>query len=180
MNNDKSWELKKLSFVKVLEDFALRSPVFEVLGVEDFGDELRTLVRFNTQTLVKERDGEIITRGPVMVGVRYHESCVSTPPLPWEIATVLEPGRVFHPNVNAAGAICLGHPPANMPLGEILHTTWAALVLNMKLVNTIDWQIFNREAAIYVRANCSKFPITPRGLLEPLDSREPSKKEPKA
>jgi hypothetical protein len=51
---------------------------------------------------------------------------------------------------------------------QILHATWAALVFNMRIVNTIDWQSFNREAAAFIRnAPKGTFPLTRRGLLEP-------------
>ena len=78
---------------------------------------------------------------------------MSEAPAPYEIATILSPRFVFHPNVSAAGALCLGHPPPGLPLGEILHMVWAALVFNLRVVNTTEWQGFQPEAAVYVRAN---------------------------
>jgi hypothetical protein len=164
----KMWHIKKRSFIRVLDDFAQRSPVMEVRGVMDGGDELRAIVRFDTVTLVKNPRGDVSSKGPVTVGIRYHERFMAEPPHPAQIVTVFAPLMCFHPNIAFSGAICLGHPPANVSMAEILHMTWAALVFNMRVVNTVDWQGFNPEAAAYVRAHSSRFPLTQRGLLEPL------------
>ena len=58
---------------------------------------------------------------------------------------------------------------ANLSMEVVLHQVWAALTFNMQLVTTEDWSVFNREAAAYVRSRVGEFPITPRGLLEPLE-----------
>jgi hypothetical protein len=86
---------------------------------------------------------------------------------------------VYHPNVNANGGLCLGKPPANVPMDLILHMTWAALVLNTRLVTTTDWRVFNPAAAAYVRSHKDKFPLTDRGLLEPLPTKPSRIEEPR-
>src|SRR5207249_9207748 len=116
-----------------------RSPVVEVLGVQDLGCELRTMLLFKTETLVQARDGAVQRKGPVAVGLRYNERFLSEAPNPSEIVSILEPFFVFHPNVSRTGALCLGHPQPGLPLEEILHMTWAALVFNLRMVDTTEW-----------------------------------------
>jgi hypothetical protein len=109
--------------------------------------------------------------GPVVTGIRYHQSFQSQAPIPWEIVTIIYPMAVYHPNVNFNGGLCLGKPPANVPMDLILHMTWAALVLNTRLVTTTDWRVFNPAAAAYVRSRKDTFPLTERGLLEPVPAK---------
>ena len=163
---DRKWELRKDKFSQVLEQFDRDSPNMRLLAVEDAGDEVRAMVEFDTVTLVRPPGGNVQFRGPVLTGIRYHHRFLSIAPIPWEIVTILSPRAVFHPNVNEQNGLCLWHPQANIPLQQILHTTWAALVLNTRLVNTVDCQVFNHNAAAYVRAEHARFPLTERGLLE--------------
>jgi hypothetical protein len=138
-----------------------------LLDMQDIGEEIRAILQFDTQTLVKRPGKEVRLIGPVVAGLRYHQSFQSQAPIPWEIVTILDPMPVYHPNVNPNGGLCLGKPPANVPMDLILHLTWAALVLNTRLVTTTDWRVFNPAAAAYVRAHADRFPLTERGLLEP-------------
>ena len=169
---DRKWETRKNKLQLVLDNFSKKSPVFQVLWVEDRGDELRALVLFDTPTLVKQPGKDVELAGPVLAGIRYHQRFQSVAPAPWEIVTILKPAFVFHPNVNEVGSLCLGHPTANISLEQILHTTWAGLTLNTRLVTTEDWNVFNRAAAAYVRAQRDRFPLTPRGLLEQVEPKE--------
>ncbi len=166
------WTMKKQKNKETLEQFSRTSPVMKWLDFEDLGDEQRVILQFETQTLVKLPGKDVELQGPVMVGLRYHQSFQSQAPIPWEIVTILYPMGVYHPNVNFNGGLCLGHPPANVPLELILHMTWAALVLNTRLVTTTDWRVFNPAAAAYVRSQKDKFPLTHRGLLEPLPPKQ--------
>jgi len=164
----RAWRMRKQKIEDTLELFAKDSPVMTLFERQDLGDEIRALVQFDTKTLVKipGRDVELI--GPVLAGLRYHQSFQSQAPIPWEVVTVLFPMPVYHPNVNQNGGLCLGKPPANVPMDLILHMTWAALVMNTRLVTTTDWRVFNPAAAAYVRSHADQFPLTERGLLEPL------------
>jgi hypothetical protein len=162
------WELKKARHVRTIEGFASASPNLTLHHLEDSGEELRCVLQFETRTLVKPPGHKPFLVGPVIAGVRYHQEWLSRAPIPTEIVTILMPLGVFHPNVGPAGNLCLGHPGAGLTMEQILHSAWAALVFNMRIVNTIDWQAFNREAAEYVRnAPAGTFPLTRRGLLEP-------------
>ena len=163
------WEQKKLSLKGELDKVARLSPVLDALMWEDRGDACRAVVGFRTKTLVRGSNGEITTDGPVVVGIRYLERFVSQAPLPMEIASSVQPDRIFHPNCNPAGATCLGHPTAGLTLELILNQLWAGLTINMKVVNTRWGQIVNRAAADYVRANAHRFPLTRKGLLEAPD-----------
>src|SRR5262249_47473411 len=117
------------------------------------------------------------TEGPVTVGVRYHQRFLSEAPIPWEMVTILTPRFPFHPNVNPAGAMCLGHPPAGIPLKEVLHMTWAGLVFNMRLMDAVDWHGLNPGGAVDVRANTERFPLTERGVFEAAPPKPPENKE---
>ena len=44
--------------------------------------------------------------------------------------------------------------------------TWAALVFNMQVVDTVDWHGMNPAAAAFVRSHREMFPLTDRGLFE--------------
>ncbi len=167
------WQLRKEKIQEILKDFSQRSPVMSLLSLEDAGDEIRGVVQFETETLVKFPGREAALAGPVVAGIRYHALFQSQAPIPWEIVTLLFPMAIYHPNVSASCGLCLGHPTANVPMDLILHMTWAAIVLNTRLVTTTDWNVFNPQAAAYVRAHKDRFPLTDRGLLEPLPSRAP-------
>jgi ubiquitin-protein ligase len=171
----KIWGFKKQKLLRELEEAQRRSPVLRVLGTHVYDDELRAMVEFNTTILVKGPDQAICEKGPVLVGIRYHRELLSTPVVPWEIVTVLLPQYPFHPNISPTGSICLGHPPPAMPMMEILHMTWAALTFNVRVMDTVDWHGLNPEAAAYVRANKEKFPLTMRGLFEPVPHKREEK-----
>jgi hypothetical protein len=163
------FDIKKRTNEEILRDFAARSPVMNIFGTEDCGDEWRALIVFNVKTLVSDDDGTVLRDGPVVVGLRYLERFLSEAPHPMEIATVCRPNKVWHPNISLAGNCCLGHPPAGVSLDLVIHQLWAAFTFNMKIINTRAGQIVNPEAALYVRANAHMFPITKRGLFEPPD-----------
>jgi hypothetical protein len=164
--NTRIWNSKKQALLVELHALERRSDVLRVLETRDGGGELRMLVRFDTATLVRPPDGVVRCQGPIVVGLRYHERFLSVAPVPWEIVSVLAPPFVFHPNIDPAGALCLGHPPPAVRLEEIMHMTWAALVLNLRLVDTVEWHGLNPEAATYVRDNQHSFPLDKRGLCE--------------
>ena len=93
-------------------------------------------------------------RAGAAVGCRYHQRFLSEVPTPWEIVSILSPPFVFHPNINSAGALCLGHPPPAVRLQEIMHMTWAALVFNLRLADTVEWHGLNPQGGLaFVRAN---------------------------
>lgn len=171
--NERIWESRKLKLQSVVEDFAARSEVMLVRGVRDWGYELRWAVEFSVKTLVRPPGQAVRLEGPVVTGIRYHRDFLAAAPVPWEIVTVLEPGWIFHPNVHpVSGGLCLGHPMPGISMEQILHTVWAALVFNMRLVNTVDWQGLNSAAAQYVREHgATQFPLTRRGLLERSDPK---------
>ena len=162
----RAWKLRKAKLLEDFKNFDQKSPVMHVLDLRDTGAAIEAFTQFDTKTLVKTQDGDVKLVGPVLTGIRYCESFLSKAPVPWEIVTVVFPMPVYHPNVNVGGGLCLGKPPANVPLDLILHMTWAALVMNTRLVTTTDWQVFNPEAAAYVRSHRDQFPLTERGLLE--------------
>lgn len=164
--NDRVWNMRLDQIQRKLEQFNDGSRFMTVLGVETQDDEVRTVIQFDTPTLIKPPGKEVKFVGPVLVGLRYHKNFLSQAPIPWEIVSILQPPFIYHPNVNAAGGLCLGKPSANVPIDLILHTTWAALVLNTRLVTTVDWNVFNPAAAAYVRDHKDKFPLVPYGLLE--------------
>jgi hypothetical protein len=164
--NAKMWSMKKEALVNELHELERRSAVLHVLGVQDGGAEWRALIRFDTLTLVRGPDGVVRCRGPVTAGIRYHERFLSQAPIPWEIVAILSPPFVFSPNINAAGALCLGHAPPAIRLTEMIHMCWAAITVNLRLVDTVEWHGLNPEAAAYVRANQHRFPLTECGLFE--------------
>jgi hypothetical protein len=172
------WEMRKQKVTQTLEKFSHESPVMTLLDLQDIGEEIRAILQFDTQTLVKLPGKDVELVGPVVTGLRYHHSFQSQAPIPWEVVTILFPMPVYHPNVNDNGGLCLGKPPANVPMDLILHMTWAALVLNTRLVTTTDWRVFNPEAAAYVRGHADRFPLTERGLLEPLPEKQGVSKTP--
>jgi hypothetical protein len=142
-------------------------PNLKLLELGELPSEVRAVVMLNTPTLVC-RPGQIPNfRGPVIVGFRYCEKWLSQAPVPWEVITILEPVDIFLPSVSSAGGLCLGHLPANFSVESVFHMTWAAVVVNMRITNTIDWQVFRPDAAAFLRSHTDKFPITRRGLMEP-------------
>ncbi len=126
------------------------------------------MVKLDTPTLVRSPNGQIALAGPVIAGIRYHQRFLSTPPHPMEIVTVLGPPGLFHPSGGSSGGLCLGHPMVGLTISQILHQFWAAVNLNMSIVNTVPGQVINREAADFVRANAHRFPLRKEGLLEAL------------
>jgi hypothetical protein len=161
-----AWRKRKQELEQTLQRYAEESPVLTALGSEDLGHEWRTVVSLDTKTLVITSSGEIERAGPVIAGIRYHERFLSQAPHPFEIAVLFEPRRVFHPNCDYMGTICLGHPAAGLPLDLILNQVWAGVNFNMQFVNTNYGRIMNPHAAEYVRANAPKLPLTRRGLFE--------------
>ncbi len=160
------WELKKKSLTQAANEFSERSPVLDVVGIQEVEAEWRAMVLFHTQTLAQRPDGTIKTATPVLIGIRYHERFLSEVPHPCEIVTVLQPVRIFHPNCNPAGAMCLGHPTVGIGLDAILHQVWAGLNYNMRIVNTRPYEILNPAAANFVRSNAERFPLSVQGIFE--------------
>jgi hypothetical protein len=164
------WHLRKRKLDQTVRDYARRSPVMDCLGCTDMGDEWRTMIGFTTRTLVKPPGGEVQRAGPVVIGIRYCQRFLGEAPHPFEIATVLFPSFVWHPNCNIHGCMCLGHPAPGISLDQILHQTWAGLTFHMSAVNTERYQVANPAAAAYVRDNATQFPITGKGLFEEPDA----------
>lgn len=164
------WHERVRANERVVRDYAQRSPVLACIDCVTFGFEWRTVLAFNTKTLVRDRQGAIRREGPVVVGIRYLERFVTEAPDPFEIAVVLRPLGIFHPNATAIGAICLGHPPPAIPMESIINQLWAGLMLNLKIANTRKGHVVNPEAAVYVRANADQFPLTRKGLFERPDA----------
>jgi hypothetical protein len=163
------WQLRKQANERTVRSLAERSPVMQCLGCRDFGAEWQTVVAFDTKTLVEDVEGTICREGPVVIGIIYRERHLSQAPHPMELATVLLPHGIYHPNCSSTGGLCLGHPAPGISLELILHQIWAGLTFNMQSVNTNPGQIVNAEAAVYVRTNAHLFPITRRGLFEQPD-----------
>ena len=159
------WQRKKKSLEQIARDVDGRSPVFDLMASEDFGEEWRMVGIFKTHTLVKWQ-GNIERVGPVHVGIRYHLRHLSQAPDPFELVSLLFPLGVFHPNVAPSGAMCLGHPEAGISLDLILSQVWAGLNFNMKYVNTKFGDVANPHAAQYVRENLAQFPLSRLGLFE--------------
>jgi hypothetical protein len=164
------WESKKRKLTETVDEYARRSPVMDCLGCWDMGEEWRAIIRFLTRTLVKPPGGEVQRAGPVVIGFRYCQRFLGEAPHPFEIATVLFPSFVSHPNCNLQGCMCLGHPAPGISLDQILHQTWAGLTFHMSAVNTERYQVANPAAAAYVRDNATQFPITDKGLFEEPDA----------
>jgi hypothetical protein len=162
----RKWTLKKSSLLSELDECATRSPVLSVLVTQEFAHEVRTLVRYQRETLVKSRTGVIGLAGPVVVGIRYRERYLSEAPHPLEIATILAPLGVHHPNCSRTGFVCLGHPTPGLSMEQILHQIWAALTFNMRTINIRRGEVLNREAAQFVRHHPDRFPLTSKGLYE--------------
>lgn len=165
----KAWALKSQRVVADLQQLG-QGPNLQLLELAQFPSEVRAVLLVKTPTLVRPPGRSPTFRGPVLVGMRYHEAWLSQAPVPWEVITVIEPVDIFLPSVSPGGGLCLGHPPANFSVESVFHLTWAALVVNMRITNTIDWQVFRPEAAAYLRSNQDKFPITRRGLMEPPEA----------
>lgn len=170
----KIWHSKKQSLIRELDELIQRSAVLSLLGVKDGGAELRAMLQFDTVTLVRPFDGAIRCQGPVVVGLRYHEQFLAQSPIPWELVSVLSPHFVFHPNIDPAGALCVGHPQPAIRFTEIVHMTWAALTFNLRVADTVEWHGLNPAAAAFVRANQHRMPLTECGLYEaqPLRDKE--------
>jgi hypothetical protein len=160
------WRHKLPRLIAVLQKYERASQVLEVFGIQEFPDELRAVVKLDTPTLVRAPDGRIAMAGPVVVGIRYNEQFLSTAPHPMEIATVLDPPGIYHPNAGRSGGFCLGKPVVGISMESILNQLWAAVTFNMSIVNTISGEVVNREAADFVRANVHRFPLRHEGLLE--------------
>jgi hypothetical protein len=168
------WQNKKASLSAMADEFSQRSPMLELLGREDMGDEWRSMWLLKTATLVQRQDGTLHLAGPIVLGIRYHESFLGECPHPMEIVTVLQPRRLFHPNAAPTGALCLGHPQPGLSLEYIIHQAWAGLTFNMRKVNTQRGDILNPAAARFVRANAERFPLTQKGIYEEPDGPPPA------
>lgn len=160
----------KLAKIEAVVGRVCAGPNVTLIGQERRAAEFRAVLQFATPTLVRLPGAAPSLAGPVVVGLRYHERWLSHAPVSWEVATILSPVHVFHPSINPGGGLCLGHLAAGFSMEEVLHLTWAAIVFNTRIVNTVDWQVFRPEAAAFIRAHRDQFPITRRGLLEPADS----------
>ena len=159
------WREKKVSIERDFRFAARRSPVMRLLGLEDCGPELRAYIAFLVPTLLAPGpQGELRTGGPVVVGIRYNESFLTVPPIPWEVVCVLSPLNAFHPNIHAGNGLCLGSIPSGFSIEPCLHLTFAALVLQSH--NCVEWEGLNPVAAAFVREHACQFPLVPTGLYE--------------
>ncbi|MBI4584932.1 MAG: hypothetical protein HY717_13040 [Planctomycetes bacterium] len=158
--------MKKSSIRRDLEALAGRSPVLEIVDYLDSGPEVRAVACFQVPTLVQPVNGQVWVAGPVLVGLRYHENFLSSPPIAWEVATLLGPPEAMHPNLSQAGGLCLGAPVAGFSM-EILHLIFAAI--SLQSYNCIEWQSLDLEASAFVRSHAHFFPIVSTGLFEEPD-----------
>lgn len=153
-------------------EFDRRSPALKLIRIEEGEDEWRSEWLLAIQTLMQRSDGTVQRVGPVMLGIRYHESFLAEAPHPFEIATIMLPPRVHHPNAAPDGTYCLGRPEAGLSLEFILTQAWNGLTFNMQTVNTQNGDILNPAAAQYVRVHADRLPLTERGMFEAPDFDE--------
>ena len=146
------WQIRKQTEIAALRRLCDQSPVMKLVAVYETEDEFRVVLEFQTQTLVLESD-EVVLAGPVLVGLRYLSEFLSAAPHPMEIATILRPHEIFHPNAAPQGAICLGHVAAGFTCESVMHLIWAGLNLNMSVVGLEPGQTINPAAAAFVRAH---------------------------
>jgi hypothetical protein len=166
------WNEKKVHGLEaMLRDLAKRGPNLSIVSTVDHGPEWRAVVMYHARTLVNPPGVGPSLAGPVVVGIRFNEDFLDRAPHPMEIATILEPQFVFHPNCSPFGALCLATAGATeeLTIELVVHQTFAALVFNMDKVNTRFGEIANGAAAVYVRENAQRFPLTRRGLFEDLE-----------
>lgn len=164
----KIWQVRKQREIDSLRAASELSPVMYLVALHETDDEIRALLHFDTRTLVT-RSGQIALAGPVLVGLRYLREFLSAAPDPLEIATILQPGGIYHPNAAPSGAICLGHVQAGFACESVLHLLWAGLNLNMSVVSLGHDEVINRDAAAFVRSRLNDFPISNKGLFEAPD-----------
>ena len=165
---NRMFEIKKQSLEAELQSAVRRSKVLTVLAQNSTEDEYRAVVSFATKTFVCVGNGDVTAAGPIVVGIRYHARFLGEAPHPLEVATILQPQNIFHPNANPiTGALCCGHLIAAFTFEPLLHLLWAGLNLNVdKAVDTRPGNIVNPLAARWVIANAHRLPITPKGLWE--------------
>ena len=161
--NSRIWRHKKQAMRDELYAVATRSPVLKVLGVAERPDELRIRLAFLVPTLVRPRDGRLVTAGPVLCHVRYNESFLRTPPVPWELVRIFAPMDFYHAN-QRAGGLCIGRPHAGINIEAILHLTYAAITLQS--CNTVEWEGLDPEAAGFIRRRAAELPVVSTGLYE--------------
>ncbi len=170
----KIWQVRKQREIDALRSACELSSVLLLVALHETDDEIRAMVHFETRTLVSHSGG-IALAGPVLVGLRYFHEFLCAAPHPLEIATILQPGEVYHPNVAPNGAICLGHVQAGFTWESMLHLLWAGLNLNLSAVNLGHGDVVNREAAAFVRSRVDDFPISNKGLFEePVERQQTS------
>ncbi len=160
------WEQKKRTYVETLEEYCRRSQVLHQLMIHDEGRQWRAVIGLDTQTLVQNRDGEVVLGGPIVVGLYFDQRMLSQIPHPMEIATVLEPRGVFNPHIAPTGNLCLGHPMPGQDLGPVLHQIWCGLQFQSVAIDTDPGHYVNAQAAQYVRLHQHRLPLSRDGLFE--------------
>lgn len=161
------FESKKAALTRDLERLQ-GSFLIRVVGQQSQPEEWRAIVQFLAKTLVKAPGQEVNVAGPIACGIRYHERFLAEVPHPMEVATILDPPFVFHPNIDpTTGAMCLGHLQAGFPLDFVVHLIWAGINLNMAVTGTLPGNVVNSAAANWVLANATRLPLSSRGLCEP-------------
>ena len=140
---------------------ANESNLLELLPGPDGSDPPETYIaRFKCETALRGEDGQVQT-GPaeIHVGIRFPEDYQRRPPEPGEIATLLFPMNIFHPNIVFTG-ICLGRVYLGMSLVDILYQCF-------EIFGYENWSSsdhLNPEAARWARAHQDLFPIERRPL----------------
>jgi ubiquitin-protein ligase len=141
---------------------AERSDILELVPVD--GDPPSTVIaHFRAGCYVMSANGPRIHEGGFTVGFRFPDRYLSAV-LPWEMAQVVGPLNLWHPNVRPP-AICLGSIRPGTELRDLLFRTYD-LITNRRRSNPAD--PLNPDASSWFRR---QWPVAPADL-RPLKWRK--------
>jgi len=120
----------------------------------------RYLARYDCRGLVRTASGEVREANSFTVAVRFGSDHLRRC-RPWEIATVIDPPNVQHPNV-AGHAICVGHLGPGTQLVEILTQIYE--ILTFRKITMREDDCLNPAICAWARDNQAMFPTDDRPL----------------
>ena len=138
---------------------AAESDLFDLIPIDGPARQ-RYLVDLRCTGLVQRESGEIVEAGRFVLGVWFPDHYLRESD-PYRVLTLLEPLRIFHPNVRAP-FVCAGRIVPGTPLVDLVYRCFEIITFNRVTMREDD--ALCKEACSWARHNRHRFPLDTRPL----------------
>jgi hypothetical protein len=169
---DAVWKARKrIETYDVFQLSQLAPPGRLAIGLIDLRESMRILLLLETPVPCRPAaDGPLAVATGAVIGLTYPREALFASLPGWSFVQILEPARVWHPNVGGPGQVlCLGTQlPAGIRTRELILMTYTALSMQSTQIDEGDPAgVLNVEAARWWQQNRGRIPLTATPFFVP-------------